>query len=230
MDRTSMVALVAFKYQDKEKKKAKVTRLTDLIREETGLSRGVAEGIADALVRGREVDRLAVQKGWPLEDGTLTGPKGSITLIDMAASVGVKIGATPDVLSVMAAEKAEQDVEDALREFDQKVQRKLEEVKDGRKSVPFNASGFSLEIQYLTAWSKSKPWVISVQGTIKTSKKTLPEAVQYAREAYEKFVRKALKVKKVQQKPETGKKTPSELEAEAVYRELKRREKAQKYF
>ena len=87
MDRKSMVTLVAFKYQDKEKKKAKVARLTDLIRKETGLSRGVAEGVADAIVRGREVDRLAVQKGWPLEDGVLEGPKGKLSVADIKAKV-----------------------------------------------------------------------------------------------------------------------------------------------
>jgi hypothetical protein len=87
MDRTSMVTLVAFKYQDKEKKKAKVTRLTDMIRKETGLGRGVAEGVADAIVRGREVDRLALQKNWPLENGVLEGPKGSTTIEALRAKV-----------------------------------------------------------------------------------------------------------------------------------------------
>jgi hypothetical protein len=82
-----MVALVAFKYQDKEKKKAKVSRLTDLIRKKTGLSRGVAEGVADAIVRGREVNRLALQKNWPLEDGVLEGPQGSTTIEALRAKI-----------------------------------------------------------------------------------------------------------------------------------------------
>ncbi len=79
---------VAFRYQEKEKKQHKVTRLTEFIRNATGLSRGIAEGIADAVVRGREVLRLALQKGWPLgEDGLLEGPKGTLTLQTIQAQV-----------------------------------------------------------------------------------------------------------------------------------------------
>jgi len=72
-----------FKYQPKEKKKAKVTRLTKVVRDATGLSRGVAESTVDAIVRGREVERLAMQKDWPVEDGTITGPKGTISIQDV---------------------------------------------------------------------------------------------------------------------------------------------------
>jgi len=71
---------MAFKYVPKEKKKAKVDRLTKVIREKTGVSRGTAEDIADAIVRNRDVERLARQKSWPIEDGTIEGPKGQITI------------------------------------------------------------------------------------------------------------------------------------------------------
>jgi len=71
---------LAFKYVPKEKKKAKVDRLTKVIREKTGVGRGTAEDIADAIVRGREVDRLARQKSWPIENGTIEGPKGTLTV------------------------------------------------------------------------------------------------------------------------------------------------------
>jgi hypothetical protein len=71
---------VAFKYVPKEKKEHKVDRLSKVIREATGLSRGMSEAIADAVVRGRDLEALALQKSWPVEDGTLTGPNGSLDL------------------------------------------------------------------------------------------------------------------------------------------------------
>jgi hypothetical protein len=70
----------AFKYVPKEKKEHKVERIRDLIRERTGLSKGQSEAIADAYVRGRDVDRLALQKSWPVENGVITGPSGSVEL------------------------------------------------------------------------------------------------------------------------------------------------------
>lgn len=71
---------MAFKYEPKETKQHKVERFMKTIRDATGLSRGQAEAIADAYVRGREVDRLAIQKGWPLENGIVTGPSGTFDL------------------------------------------------------------------------------------------------------------------------------------------------------
>ena len=70
----------AFKYEPKEKKKSKVDRLSKLIREKTGLSNSQAQNIADAIVRGRDVETLARQKGLPVEDGKIEGPKGTITV------------------------------------------------------------------------------------------------------------------------------------------------------
>jgi len=71
---------VAFKYVPKEKKQHRVDRLMKVIRDATGVSKGMAEDIADAVVRGRDLDALALQKNWPVEDGTLTGPSGSVDL------------------------------------------------------------------------------------------------------------------------------------------------------
>ena len=71
---------LAFKYQPKEKKKAKVDRLMRFIRDETGESRGVATEIADAIVRGRDVERLALQKGWPLDGSKIIGPQGDLSV------------------------------------------------------------------------------------------------------------------------------------------------------
>lgn len=68
----------SFKYEPKESKKSKVEKLMLRIREATGISKGLAEDIADAIVRGREVLRLAIQKSWPIEDGQIVGPKGSL--------------------------------------------------------------------------------------------------------------------------------------------------------
>ena len=70
----------AFKYVPKEKKEHKVERVRDVIREQTGLSKGQSEAIADAYVRGRDVERLAIQKSWPIEDGVIKGPSGSVEL------------------------------------------------------------------------------------------------------------------------------------------------------
>lgn len=68
----------AFKYEPKEKKQTKVDRLMREIREATGVSRGIAEDIADALVRGRDLRALALQKNWPMNDGIVEGPKGTL--------------------------------------------------------------------------------------------------------------------------------------------------------
>lgn len=80
MDYTSIAQRVAFRYQKKETKKHKIERLKEVIRSATGLGKGLAEDIADAIVRGREVVRLAIQKGWPIEDGKIVGPRGSLDL------------------------------------------------------------------------------------------------------------------------------------------------------
>lgn len=78
----------AFKYQPKETKQHKVERLMKMIREVTGLGRGTSEDVADAVVRNRNLGALALQKGWPVnEDGELEGPKGSMTLAELATAL-----------------------------------------------------------------------------------------------------------------------------------------------
>jgi len=67
----------ALKFVPKETKESKVERLSKFIREKTGLSGSMAKSIADTLVRsGRDIEGLAAQKGWPIEDGIITGPDG----------------------------------------------------------------------------------------------------------------------------------------------------------
>ena len=73
----------AFKYVPKETKQRKVEKARDLIHQTTGLSRGVSESIADAYVRGRDVDGLAIQKNWPIEHGVIEGPSGTLRLDDL---------------------------------------------------------------------------------------------------------------------------------------------------
>lgn len=73
----------AFKFVPKEKKEHKVERVRDIIREKTGLPKGTSDAIADAYVRGREVERLALQKNWPIEDGKIQGPSGSLDLNEL---------------------------------------------------------------------------------------------------------------------------------------------------
>lgn len=70
----------AFKFVPKEKKEHKVERVRDAIRDGTGLSKSQSEAIADAYVRGRDVERLALQKNWPVENGVITGPNGTLEL------------------------------------------------------------------------------------------------------------------------------------------------------
>lgn len=95
MDRDDKIAArvaqrFAFKYEPREKKQTKVDRIKKVIREKTGVSNGVAEDIADAVVRGREVERLAMQKGWPMEGSDLKGPSGSMSLSDIRNLVNTK--------------------------------------------------------------------------------------------------------------------------------------------
>ncbi len=70
----------AFRYEHKEKKEHKVDRLLKEIHQATGLSKAQSESIADAFIRGREVDRLAVQKSWPIQNGVIHGPSGTFDL------------------------------------------------------------------------------------------------------------------------------------------------------
>jgi len=69
---------LAFKYEPKESKQSKVDRLMRLIREKTGIGRGPAEDIADAVIRNRDLDRLAFQKQWPMREGVIEGPQGTL--------------------------------------------------------------------------------------------------------------------------------------------------------
>lgn len=80
MSTLSIARRVAFRYEQKESKKHKVDRLAKAIREAIGISKGVAADIADAVVRGRDLDALAVQKGWPINDrGEVEGSRGSLS-------------------------------------------------------------------------------------------------------------------------------------------------------
>ena len=74
---------MSFKYQPKEKKRSKVERLMKVLREQTGISRNMAEDIADAIVRGRDTDSLARQKGWPVENGVINGPDGELSVSNL---------------------------------------------------------------------------------------------------------------------------------------------------
>jgi len=72
----------AFKYEPKESKKTRVEKLMRAIYDAIGVSKGVAEDIADAFIRHRDLAALALQKGWGIEvDGTkLDGPRGTLDL------------------------------------------------------------------------------------------------------------------------------------------------------
>ena len=108
-----VAARFAFKYVPKEKKKAKVDRLTKVIREKTGIGRGTAEDIADAIVRNRDVERLARQKSWPVEDGTIEGPKGQLTFQAVRDQVNKQAAS-----GVYDIRKPTWDVQQAAKEMD----------------------------------------------------------------------------------------------------------------
>lgn len=81
-----VAARVAFRYGPKETKQHKVENLMKIIRDATGLSKGMSEQIADAYVRGREVERLAVQKNWPIENGVIVGPGGQLAIASLSTT------------------------------------------------------------------------------------------------------------------------------------------------
>ena len=74
---------LAFKNQPKESKKSKIDRLAKFIRDKTGVGIGVAKDMADAVIRNRDLDRLAHQKGWPASNGHIEGPKGNLSFKDV---------------------------------------------------------------------------------------------------------------------------------------------------
>lgn len=74
---------LSFKYEPRETKQHKAERVGDKIREATGLQKGTAFAIAEAHVRGRNVNSLAVQKDWPIERGVITGPKGEMPVSEL---------------------------------------------------------------------------------------------------------------------------------------------------
>jgi hypothetical protein len=76
---------VAFKYEPKETKQHKAERVGDSIRDATGLQKGVSLAIADAFVRGRDVNLLATPKAWPIERGMITGPRGEMPVSELPA-------------------------------------------------------------------------------------------------------------------------------------------------
>jgi len=85
---TRVAERFAYKFKPKESKESKVDRVGRLIRDRTGLGKGVSEAIADALVRSsRDIERLALQKKWPIEDGSVVGESGSVTIQELRDSI-----------------------------------------------------------------------------------------------------------------------------------------------
>jgi len=85
MDVDPLAQRVALRFRDQRgpSKKHRVDQLWRYIRDATGLGRSMAEDIANAFIRGRDVERLAQQKRWPLENGILEGPTGQLALADL---------------------------------------------------------------------------------------------------------------------------------------------------
>jgi hypothetical protein len=79
---------LSFRYQPKESKESKIDRLTHLITKVTGIGRRIAEDIADAIIRNRNLLQLAVQKHWPMnEEGFVEGPHGALHINEIRALV-----------------------------------------------------------------------------------------------------------------------------------------------
>jgi hypothetical protein len=54
-----------------------------IILDHTGIARRVAEDIADAIIRGRNLTSLAIQKNWPIFNGMIEGPYGTFPLVTL---------------------------------------------------------------------------------------------------------------------------------------------------
>ena len=82
------LAREAFKYEPKESKRTKLERLRKFITKATGIGRKVAEDIADAILRNRDLLRLSVQKNWPMnEEGFIEGVHGALHINEIRAIV-----------------------------------------------------------------------------------------------------------------------------------------------
>jgi hypothetical protein len=64
----------------KKSKEKLAKELRDKITTETGISNSKAMEIASDAVRGRNLEALALQKGWPVSCGKITGPLGELLL------------------------------------------------------------------------------------------------------------------------------------------------------
>lgn len=80
--------LTAFRYEPKESKQSKIRRLMRMISDYTGIGRRIAEDIADAIIRNRNLLALAVQKNWPMnEEGMIEGPHGILSVDEIRAAI-----------------------------------------------------------------------------------------------------------------------------------------------
>ena len=80
MDPLARKVALRFRDQRGPSKKTRVRDLAHHIHETTGVSGGVSVQIADAFVRGRDVERLAIGKRWPIQNGVIEGPDGNLAL------------------------------------------------------------------------------------------------------------------------------------------------------
>lgn len=121
--------------KDKETKEHKAEKLADKIRDATGISKGMAENIADAIVRGREVLRLALQKSWPIsEDGTIEGPKGSLELKDLSMAKTASVSDAAIKKDLVDSFEKPEDLEDpaerieAVKDIDKELKKLWEKL------------------------------------------------------------------------------------------------------
>ena len=86
MDAKALNVVQRYKASLKEKPETKRNRLFETIRA-IGISLSVAKDIADKFVAKHgnlaELMRLALQKGWSLNDGIIEGSKGSLDLASL---------------------------------------------------------------------------------------------------------------------------------------------------
>jgi len=133
--------------KDKETKEHKADKLAEKIRDATGISKGMAENIADAIVRGREVLRLALQKSWPIsEDGTIEGPKGTIDLSDLSMAKTAAVSDAAIKKDIVDAFEKPEDIEDPAEQIDA--------IKDISPQLQRLWKGLDREAEYMLAMAK----------------------------------------------------------------------------
>ena len=94
-------------------------------------------------------------------------------------------------LRQLIREATEEDVLRGLADFDAQASAVAP---DGK--LVFHTDGFDVEVQKMPDYSKTKPFIVTINGKMKTWEPSMADAVSTARSYYEKHLRRTLKVRK----------------------------------